>query len=258
MDYQAASEHPSFSQQPATVLGTGLLALALLLAPAAATAQSGDLDILSSAVPPNVMVLFDNSGSMNHHLWDDDFNPEVVYPSFCWSQAPTVSGSSCPGYGNPGDECPNNETVGEQIDQEQSYTHCGVTRTLYHDNSTPQDTWYGRNYLNWLYGVADPADLLNEPQATRLQVAKDATTTVVSNLTNPTELIRFGVMKFNGLAGGYVDAPIGTSSGAQVISAVQGTQGSTWTPVGEALLDVGRYFAGSNQLGTLPLLSPSL
>ena len=132
MDYQAASEHPSFSQQPATVLGTGLLALALLLAPAAATAQSGDLDILSSAVPPNVMVLFDNSGSMNHHLWDDDFNPEVVYPSFCWSQAPTVSGSSCPGYGNPGDECPNNETVGEQIDQEQSYTHCGVTRTLYH------------------------------------------------------------------------------------------------------------------------------
>ena len=92
---------------------TGLFVLALLLPSARAAAQSGDLDILSSAVPPNVMILFDNSGSMNHHLWDDDFDPEVRYPAFCsFGLAPMISNSSCTGHGNPSDECPDNEVRG--------------------------------------------------------------------------------------------------------------------------------------------------
>ena len=241
-------------------LWLGLLVLASLIPAARAAAQSGDLDILSSAVPPNVMILFDNSGSMNHHLWDNDFNPEVLYSGFCdeWNAAPTISGSSCPGHGNPGDECPNNETTGEYIggSSQSSETVCGVTRTLYHDTSTPQSTRYSRNYLNWLYGISTSSERADEPQSTRLQVAKDATTTVVSSLTSgPTELIRFGVTNFDYDDGAIVTAPIGSSSSSQVINTIQSTEGNTWTPIGEALLDVGRYFAGSNALGTLPTSS---
>jgi hypothetical protein len=43
-------------------------------------AQFGDIDAFSGYVPPNVVVLLDSSDSMNHHLWDDDFDPEKLYP----------------------------------------------------------------------------------------------------------------------------------------------------------------------------------
>ncbi len=243
---------------------TGLFVLALLLPSARAAAQSGDLDILSSAVPPNVMILFDNSGSMNHHLWDDDFDPEVRYPAFCsFGLAPMISNSSCPGHGNPSDECPDNEVRGLNISgsSQQNETRCSVTRTLYHDTSTPQTTWYSRNYLNWLYGVSTTAERANEPQQSRLQVAKSATTTVVTSLTSgATELIRFGLMEFKPTNlsysidpdGGQVIVPIGVGSSLFVNAAISATEGDTWTPMGEALVDVGRYFAGSNPLGTLP------
>ena len=70
-------------------------------------AQS-DLDLLVASAPPNVMILFDNSGSMNHHLWDDDFDPRIRYPAFCaWPQVPTIAGSDCSE--NPSGKCPNNE-----------------------------------------------------------------------------------------------------------------------------------------------------
>ncbi len=60
-----------------------LIALALVLFLAGDARAQGDLDLLAASVPPNVMILFDNSGSMNHHLWDDDFDTSVVYPSWC-------------------------------------------------------------------------------------------------------------------------------------------------------------------------------
>ena len=84
-----------------------LLLSAALLLPSRAPAQDpfGDLELFGGFVPPNVMFLIDNSQSMNIHLWNNDFDPNKIYPAFTvglcapWPQAPTLPGSSCPGSG---------------------------------------------------------------------------------------------------------------------------------------------------------------
>jgi type IV pilus assembly protein PilY1 len=224
-------------------------------------AVADDLSLLSTSVPPNVVILFDNSGSMNHHLWDGDFNAEKVYPGWCWfGQAPTIPGSSCPGLGNPSDLCPNNETA-LGVAGTFLYTCGGVTRQLYHDASTPQLTRYSVNYMNWLYGVATPAVLVDEPTQTRLEAAKQMTNQVI-DLVNPddgmggyTENIRFGVARFHAVApytGGFITEPIVPNNKSSVKSGISGVTGVTWTPLSESLVDIGRYYAGTNGFGTYP------
>jgi hypothetical protein len=173
-------------------------------------AMADDLDLVTTSVPPNVVILFDNSGSMNHHLWDGDFDPNKVYPGWCWfGQAPTVAGSSCPGLGNPGDECPNNETA-LGVSGTFNYTCGGVTRMLYHDASTPQMTRYSVNYMNWLYGIATPADLVDEPTETRLQAAKKMTSQVV-DAVNPDDVQQqdFGPDRDHEHHGRHLDPTLG-------------------------------------------------
>ena len=50
-----------------------LVAFALLGFVPSATAQVDDTALFSTAVPPNVMLLVDNSGSMHHIVWHPDF-----------------------------------------------------------------------------------------------------------------------------------------------------------------------------------------
>jgi type IV pilus assembly protein PilY1 len=222
-------------------------------------ALASDLDLLTTSTPPNVVILFDNSGSMNHHLWDDDFNPQKVYPDWCgFGQAPTIAGSSCPGLGNPSHECPNNETA-LGLSGTFSYTCGGVTRMLYHDGSTPQMTRYSLNYFNWLYGVATPADLLDEPTQTRLQAAKEMTNQVV-DAVNPddgtggyTENVRFGLSRFHASSpynGGFVSVPVAPNNKNTVKTGVNNITGVTWTPLSESLVDIARYYAGTEGFGT--------
>ena len=64
-------------------LTAAMLSLVLLLA-AGRPARSNDLELLETGgVAPNAVILVDNSGSMRNHLWDDDFNPRILYPETC-------------------------------------------------------------------------------------------------------------------------------------------------------------------------------
>ena len=229
-----------------TAQRTKLVALALVLFLAGEARAQGDIDLLTASVPPNVMILFDNSGSMNHHLWDDDFDTSVTYPPWCG----LVSGAT-------GATSYNISPGGPTWD----LALCSITRTLYHDNTTPQDTRYDANYLNWLYGVATPAQLANEPDQTRLQAAKEAITAVIESV-NPDDVsdplgyqesVRFGLANFmegSNPDGGFVSEPIATGNKTSVINGIEATRGATWTPLSETLVDIGRYFAGTNLLGS--------
>jgi type IV pilus assembly protein PilY1 len=225
-----------------------LIALALVLLLASDARAQGDLDLLTTTVPPNVMILFDNSGSMNHHLWDDDFDPALTYASWCGlASGPTSSVTYSISPGGP----------------TWNLTLCGVTRTLYHDTTTSQNTRYDANYLNWLYGVATAAELADEPQQTRLQAAKESITAVIDSV-NPDDVseplgyqerVRFGLANFRGGGspdGGFVSAPIASGNKSAVKSDINATVGDTWTPLSETLVDLGRYFAGSNLLDSYP------
>ena len=48
---------------------------------ASAQVVENDLRLVAdqSGAPPNVMILFDTSGSMRHIIWHEDFNPKLVY-----------------------------------------------------------------------------------------------------------------------------------------------------------------------------------
>ncbi|MFQ5698114.1 MAG: pilus assembly protein [Myxococcota bacterium] len=248
-----------------------------------ARGDAGDLDLLSTAVAPNVMILFDNSGSMNHHLWDDDFDPTTLYPAhgYLWCP-PTIPGSSCPNTAgiNPAAMCPNNPSgtgsswdvsrivPGQCPNNEGAYgfggsssfnfSISGTTRTIYTDTSVPQSTRYSANYLNWLYGQSTSAERANEPTQTRLQAAKSMITQVIDQVDPDdgmggyTENVRFGLSRFDSknFDGGFVNVPISSGNKNNVKSGISSIQGNTWTPLSETLVDIGRYFAGSNKLGS--------
>ncbi|MCX5739610.1 MAG: hypothetical protein NTZ61_14170, partial [Proteobacteria bacterium] len=87
------------------------LAVAFLV-PTQAAQPSDDTALFSVTVPPNVMLMVDNSGSMENIVWHPDFNASTTY--------------SC------------NRTNGFTAEQSfnsvsKSFTKCGKTRTLYSD-----------------------------------------------------------------------------------------------------------------------------
>ena len=57
---------------------TALAVCAALLASSAGRAED-DTALFSVNVPPNVLLVVDNSGSMNNMVWHPDFDPEATY-----------------------------------------------------------------------------------------------------------------------------------------------------------------------------------
>jgi type IV pilus assembly protein PilY1 len=241
-----------------TPFWAALLLLTLMVGPA--SAGSTDLDLLSGGgLPPNTVILLDNSGSMKHHVWDDDFDPEKLYANTCWAGS-TMAGSSCPGLGNPGDECADSQPYVNFVDDDAPtlFLTCNdVTRTIYIDPDV-STTRYSINYLNFLFGTATPADLMNESQLTRNQAAKGVIKDVVDGV-NPDlasggydENVRFGLAQFDLSRGGYLRVPIANGNKPTLMSQIDNIVPSTWTPLAEALVDIGRYYAGTNGLGNFP------
>ncbi|MFQ5513572.1 MAG: pilus assembly protein [Myxococcota bacterium] len=206
----------------------------------------GDLDLLTTSVPPNVMILFDNSGSMNHHLWDDDFDPNILYSS-CLT--PSATGTRTYFFS------PSNGSSFQASCK-------GQVRTIYTDTTTSSWTRYDYNYLNWLFQASTTSAMLaDEPQQTRLQAAKQTINAVIDTV-NPDdpgepfgyhEKVRFGLAQFMSGSkpkGGFVKVPITDGNKTTVMSAISNMVGNTWTPLSETLVDIGRYFAGANGLGS--------
>ncbi len=101
---------------------TRIIATAILvmspLAGAMGQVVENDLRLIAdqSGAPPNLMILFDTSGSMRNIIWHQDFNPKIAYDdgaSCTRIRVRAESGTSgeCPGSGLSGGSCPdNNET----------------------------------------------------------------------------------------------------------------------------------------------------
>ncbi|SCY68721.1 hypothetical protein SAMN05216233_11681 [Desulfoluna spongiiphila] len=75
---------------------------------------------------------------------------------------------------------------------------------------------------------------------TRLSVAKEVVTGLLSDVTN----VRFGLMVFHSSQGGYVRDTCGTTN-STISSHISGLTAETWTPLGETLAEAGLYFAGA-------------
>ncbi len=182
-----------------------VLVLGLLLSLGAARAtRADDLDLLSTSLAPNVMVIFDSSGSMTSVLWHQEFaeglvDPDgagplqplraeqIFWPSTCGvplsGPLPNSTGV-CPGstflVGNlvDGDTLLANDPC-SQNDSPYRYTSdefvpgCGsIDLPNYHSLATTRWAW---NYLNWLLPRLLDADASNNayPQDVRVDAGRD-------------------------------------------------------------------------------------
>jgi len=248
--------HASFRASRAGLCrGARAAALALVLAPllAVPVAWADDTALFTTAVPPNVMLMVDNSGSMNHIVWHPAYDPDVAPSCNNWDS------------GNP------DTTWTFSSDLE--ITACGNTRTLYADTSLDGSTRIQERYLNWYFSdEADPyesdlASLTNGTRSScltdpdgpnlpedyslyrraRITAAKEVLREVVCQVNAAGE-VRFGLAQFFDASdpqGGWVKVPIADWSPAHqddIDAFIEDLAGEAWTPLSETLYNVYRYF----------------
>jgi len=227
------------------------LCFALLVAavPLPARPQSeDDLFLFTTSVPPNVMILLDNSGSMDHIVWHPAFDPSKTYDCNAFTAVET-------------------KYVGTTKD----YTYCGRTRKLYHDPSSYGDTRWDGRYLNWYFSssntyMTDIAATKNGTRAcasvgsptfakyqrNRLSAAKQVVLDTICKV-ELTKSVRFGLAVYREPRdalkvdpnGGYVEVAIADNTPAHASdleASVANTQADSWTPLGESLFQIYTYF----------------
>lgn len=219
---------------------------------------------ISAGVTPNVMLVVDNSGSMNNLVWAQGFDPTATYPDWsppirsatnCSGTATTelwtatngniilstlltnrARGSTSSSCGTATVRCPSNYVWGQNA--------AGTINKCLRlpDPVGGSNTRVTGQYLNYLFQTyANNTDLQGGqiPGEFRMRVARNVATTVVNNNTN----LRLGLTRFNTDQGGTVLANCG-STAAAINTQIGTLTSSTWTPLAEALYEVTRYFRG--------------
>jgi len=214
----------------------------VLIVSAPGLLQADDTEIYgtvtSVSLEPNVLIVFDSSGSMDTaDVPGDPYDPISTYSGsyttdavyrrvrvgwwYTWQlMAPDVYALSCSSI--------QTELLAQGYARGYIYSsspyNCGSTRKRLRTG----------NYMNYVEsGVG--AD------RKRIDVAKE----VISDLINTTTGVRFGVMRFNDNEGGRVIAECGTTK-ATLLSEINAINADGWTPLAETLAEAGLYFAGED------------
>lgn len=229
-------------------LAAALLAVSLGLVPlasgAAPLAISESPLTVSTTVEPNVMLLFDNSGSMDNVIWADGFDPAPDEPYPDWSYGGT--------YYDPTD---GNIFLSElargncSSGWQEARNASGTRKCLLLPNPRGNSTRFTGAYLNYLFATyPNSTDLRNGgqiPTNTRLMVARNAISSFVENTSG----MRFGLASFNPPVtgnpgpGGRINAACG-SDNATVVDAINAMTANSNTPLAETLYEITRYFRG--------------
>ena len=192
----------------------------------------------SVSLEPNILIIFDSSGSMDTaDVPGDPYGPATAYTGSYTSQAvyyrkrvwwwytweyfaPDVNALSC------------SSIKTELLDL--GYARGDIYfSNPYNCGGTDKRLRTG-NYMNYVQsGAGDDRK--------RIDVAKE----VITDLINTTTGVRFGVMRFNEYNGGRVIAECGTDK-ATMVSEINAIDADGWTPLAETLAEAGLYFAGES------------
>lgn len=224
---------------------------------------------IANGVTPNVMLLVDNSGSMNNVIWAKGFDPTTIYPDWSPKVLTSTGGTSCTSgtqYAEGWDMSEADYNYSDLNNTRYRGTCAGktppnpakcstsgfirgvsadglVSKCLKLPNPMGNSTRYTPNYLNYLFDTyADATDLTTGliPNDYRMNVARNVATSVVNSNTN----LRLGLMAFNSSEGGYLLQSCNTGNTAALDTSIGGLTATTWTPLAEALYEVTRYFRG--------------
>lgn len=205
-------------------LGLGIALVASLGLNSAAHAVCDiPLIIGSASNTANVLILLDNSGSMNEVVFHDAYDPNVRYSGRFTS------------------------TSSYSIGTDANYTPRSFNSTwpstpsAYLVNSdSGENGLYSGNYLNWVYFNATATERAAIPTYTKIQAAKAVVNAVFTSVTG----VRFAVERFNGDNGGTIIAPFGTSI-ASMQTTVNGIHADSWTPLAESMVTALNYFSST-------------
>jgi len=206
-----------------------------------AFAMDTDLYTVSSVdVPPNVLIMFDNSASMNETVAGTLYDSSTIYP-FVVTDDPNrvyylAGGRSWNIYRNSVDLifC---DFVKTALMNDGFYngkikfttSECGTINNI---------SLRTGNYLNYMQLTGGPED---KP---KLGIAKG----IIQSYVNTTEGIRFGAMIFNESEGGRLLREVRDMTPvnrADLHTAIGGLLADTWTPLAETLYEAGLYYRGA-------------
>lgn len=199
-------------------------------------AHDTDLYMASGeGVEPNVLIIFDNSGSMNEEVPTRWYDPATTYdplevPTSDRDKVYRKSGGSWIFFAN---------SIGD--------VQCAAARTALTNyghyegrvgiNCTGQTrTLRTGNYRNYIASGGDQEEK-------KLDIAKG----VITNFLNTIYGVRLGAMVFNYEEGGRIHTSIKsltTEGRSQLITDISNITANTWTPLAETLYEAGLYFKG--------------
>lgn len=169
----------------------------------------------------NVMILADNSASMNEVILHPDYDRHTTF------EGPFVSDwlylVNRTGLYSPQDAYP-------ELEDE---PHAVLVES---DNG--EDGRYWGNYLNWIFYYASDAQRAGLPQVTRIQVLK----LILNDIVGRAERIRFGIEVFHLEGPGNIIGRCGKSPTA-LRSIINGITANKWTPLGESMETLVDYFS---------------
>lgn len=205
-----------------------LLAVTLLLLPstgALAVDCEIPLFVKQGLNGGNVMILADNSGSMNEPILHPDYNPNVVYAG-SFTRTTTYYVSSSKNY----------------TPRSFKSTWASTPSVYLVTSDAGESARYLGNYLNWIFFNANATQRAAVPRQTRIQLLKS----VLTDLVGRSDRLDFGLTIFNYDDGGSVIANCGTDRTA-LASQIAGIRADAWTPLGEAAETVLDYYADSGE-----------
>lgn len=218
-----------------------LLLISFLGHSLAALSFANDTDLYMSSgegVEPNILIMFDNSGSMNDEVQAYFYDPSTLYPALVVPQANKNTVYYKTNSGNW------NLFANAITDVACSSARTALTNSGNYVGNTnsncksSQKTLRTGNYQNYLTSIGGDETL------PKLTIAKR----VVSDFLNTINNVRVGVMIFNNDEGGRIKSGVKTLTDAnrtQLINDINAINAGTWTPLAETLYEAGLYFKGA-------------
>jgi type IV pilus assembly protein PilY1 len=209
------------------------------------SALSDDIDIYATGgegLDANILIIFDNSGSMNDVIEGGLYDPGTTYEGdyhtdwvYCWDLVGkrfyvfkySINWISC-------------SEAKTALQNHGYYTGCMDRYGRCQDNCPwPIGYWMG-NFLNYMDATLPPED----PDMAKIDIAKE----VIKDFINATTGVRIGIMKFNYEEGGTLQHEImdmTPENRTLLCDSIDALVANTWTPLAETLYEAGLYFSGA-------------
>jgi type IV pilus assembly protein PilY1 len=202
-----------------------------------------DSDIFGANIQPNVLVLLDNSGSMDDEILSEPYVPATTYNVINRCGSSKNSACSSPVVYKSGSSNTYTKYADTVADVAKASAQTALNTVGYWSgkiSGSNVDLFVG-NYLNYQIGFCANGNCTEK----KIDIAKNVLKNVVDTVTG----VRFGFMKFwgngtQGSGGGSMVAQMGTNANAMK-TAIDAISPSGFTPLGEFLRDGGRYYKGA-------------